>query len=55
MARRRREKCAAALKAGWEKAGFKVTLNELTDTYYDVIQNPSNANEVRRHLGRLGC
>lgn len=37
------QKMAAVLKAGWEKAGFKVTLNELTDTYYDVIQNPSNA------------
>ena len=33
---------AAALKAGWDKAGFKVTLDALTDTYYDVIQNPSN-------------
>ena len=39
------QKYAAALKAGWEKAGFAVTLNELTDTYYDVIQNPSNANK----------
>jgi peptide/nickel transport system substrate-binding protein len=37
------QKFAAALKAGWEKAGFAVTLNELTDTYYDVIQNPTNA------------
>ena len=37
------EKWAAALKSGWEKAGFAVTLNELTDTYFDVIQNPSNA------------
>jgi peptide/nickel transport system substrate-binding protein len=37
------QKSAAALKAGWEKAGFAVTLNELTDTYYDVIQNPANA------------
>lgn len=37
------EKEAAAVKASWEKAGFKVTLNELTDTYYDVIQNPDNA------------
>ncbi|MEO6143062.1 MAG: ABC transporter substrate-binding protein [Dermatophilaceae bacterium] len=36
------QKSAAALKAGWEKAGFAVTLNELTDTYYDVIQNPAN-------------
>ncbi len=39
------EKAAAALKAGWEKAGFTVTLNELTDTYYDVVQNPVNAKE----------
>jgi len=37
------EKDAAVVKAGWEKAGFKVTLEELTDTYYDVIQNPANA------------
>ncbi|HEY2041200.1 MAG TPA: ABC transporter substrate-binding protein [Jatrophihabitans sp.] len=37
------EKEAAVEKAAWEKAGFKVTLNELTDTYYDVIQNPSKA------------
>jgi len=37
------EKAAAALKAGWEAGGFKVTLNELTDTYYDVVQNPANA------------
>jgi peptide/nickel transport system substrate-binding protein len=38
------EKYAAALKAGWERNGnFKVTLNELTDTYYDVVQNPANA------------
>jgi peptide/nickel transport system substrate-binding protein len=37
------QKAAAVLKAGWESAGFAVTLNELTDTYYDVIQNPANA------------
>jgi peptide/nickel transport system substrate-binding protein len=37
------EKAAAALKAGWEAGGFKVKLNELTDTFYDVIQNPNNA------------
>jgi len=37
------EKAAAALKAGWEAGGFKVKLNELTDTFYDVIQNPANA------------
>ena len=40
------EKYAAALKAGWERnGGFEVTLNELTDTYYDVIQNPANADK----------
>jgi len=39
------QKTAAALKAGWEKAGFAVTLNELTDTYYDVIQNPANGSK----------
>jgi peptide/nickel transport system substrate-binding protein len=38
------KKYAAALKAGWERNGnFKVTLNELTDTYFDVIQDPANA------------
>jgi len=37
------EKQAAALKAGWDAGGFSTTLNELTDTYYDVIQNPANA------------
>jgi peptide/nickel transport system substrate-binding protein len=37
------EKEAAIEKAAWEKAGFKVTLNELTDTYYDVIQDPTKA------------
>jgi len=37
------QKWSAALKSGWDKAGFAVTLNELTDTYYDVIQNPDNA------------
>ena len=36
VARRRSDKAAAALKAGWDKAGFKVTLDPLTDTYYDV-------------------
>lgn len=40
------DKQAAALKDGWEKAGFKVTLNGLTDTYYDVIQNPDADGDV---------
>jgi peptide/nickel transport system substrate-binding protein len=39
------QKGTAALKAGWEKAGFAVTVDELTDTYYDVIQNPANASK----------
>jgi peptide/nickel transport system substrate-binding protein len=37
------EKEAAVEKAAWEKAGFKVTLTELTDTYYNVIQDTSKA------------
>ena len=37
------EKEAAALKAGWDAGGFSTALNELTDTYYDVVQNPANA------------
>lgn len=37
------DKQASALKAGWQKAGFNVTLEGLTDTYYSVIQNPANA------------
>ncbi len=40
------DKAAAALKAGWEKAGFKVTLDPLTETYYDVINKPSNDSDV---------
>jgi peptide/nickel transport system substrate-binding protein len=36
---------ASSLKAALEKAGFKVTLESLSDTYYDVIQNPSNASK----------
>ena len=33
----------SALAAAWNKAGFKVTLEGLTNTYYSVIQDPSNA------------
>ncbi len=36
------DNAAAGMKATWDKAGFKVTLDPLTDTYYDVIQNPAN-------------
>jgi peptide/nickel transport system substrate-binding protein len=37
------EKAADALKAGFDAGGFNTTLNELTDSYYDTIQNPANA------------
>jgi peptide/nickel transport system substrate-binding protein len=40
------DKQAAALKQGWEKAGFKVTLDGLTDTYYDVIQKPTSDSDL---------
>jgi peptide/nickel transport system substrate-binding protein len=32
---------AAALKDSWDKAGFKVTLDPLTGSYYDVINKPN--------------
>ena len=40
------DKQAAALAEGWKKAGFKVTLDPLTDTYYTIIQKPSNDADV---------
>jgi len=41
------DKAAAALKAGWEKDKvFKVTLDPLTDTYYDVIDKPTADGDV---------
>lgn len=49
------QKWAAALKAGWEKGGFAVTLNELTDTYYDVIQNPANSTKYDVTWGGWGA
>jgi peptide/nickel transport system substrate-binding protein len=39
-------KQASALKQGWDKAGFKTTLDGLGDTYYDVIQKPDNKADV---------
>jgi peptide/nickel transport system substrate-binding protein len=35
------DKAAAALKEGWEKAGFKVSLQPETQNYYTIIQNPA--------------
>ena len=40
------DKAAAALAEGWKKAGFKVTLDPLTDTYYTIIQKPSADGDV---------
>jgi peptide/nickel transport system substrate-binding protein len=40
------DKSAAALKAGWDKAGFKTTLDPLTETFYDIIQKPSTDSDV---------
>jgi peptide/nickel transport system substrate-binding protein len=40
------DKAAAALKDSWDKAGFAVTLDPLTDTYYDIIQNPAQKSDV---------
>jgi peptide/nickel transport system substrate-binding protein len=40
------DKEAAALKDGWDKAGFKTTLDPLTETYYDVIQKPNADSDV---------
>ncbi len=34
------DKQFAALKAGYEKAGFKVTLDGVADTYWSDVQNP---------------
>jgi peptide/nickel transport system substrate-binding protein len=41
------DKSASALKAGWERDNlFKVTLDPLTDTYYDVIDKPTADGDV---------
>ena len=40
------DKTAAVLKEGWEKAGFKVKLDPLADTYYDVINQPDKDSDV---------
>ncbi|MGZ6869333.1 MAG: ABC transporter substrate-binding protein, partial [Frankiaceae bacterium] len=35
------DKALAALAQTWEQAGFKVTLDGISDKYYSTIQNPS--------------
>ncbi|MCX6401351.1 MAG: ABC transporter substrate-binding protein [Propionibacteriales bacterium] len=40
------DKQSAALKETWDKAGFDVTLNPLTDAYYPTIQDPNADSDV---------
>jgi peptide/nickel transport system substrate-binding protein len=42
------DKQAAAIKAGWEKGGFKVTLNPVAnqDVYYTNIQKPDQKDDI---------
>ncbi|MDT0201468.1 ABC transporter substrate-binding protein [Nocardioides sp. AE5] len=40
------DKAMAILKEGWDSAGFKVTLDPLGDTYYDVIASPDKDSDV---------
>ncbi|MDH2416439.1 ABC transporter substrate-binding protein [Nocardioides sp. CER19] len=37
---------AAALADTWNKSGFKVTLNPLTDAYYPTIQDPNSKSDI---------
>lgn len=40
------DKAMAVLKEGWDAAGFDVTLEGLSDTYYDVISRPDDEIDV---------
>lgn len=40
------QKQAAALKETWDKAGFSVSLDPLTDAYYPTIQDPNSTSDV---------
>lgn len=40
------DKAAAVLKQGWEAGGFKVNLDPLGDTYYDIINQPDKDSDV---------
>ena len=40
------DKIAAVLKENWDAAGFDVTLDPLTDTYYDVISRPEKESDI---------
>jgi peptide/nickel transport system substrate-binding protein len=49
------DKQASVLAAAWNKAGFKVTLQGLTNTYYDIVQNPANAAKYDITFGGWGA
>lgn len=40
------DKQAAALKAAWDKAGFKTSLDPLTGSYYDVVNNVNSDTDI---------
>lgn len=40
------DKAMAVIKEGWDEAGFNVSLEPLTDTYYDVISLPDDEYDV---------
>lgn len=40
------DKAMAVLKEGWDAAGFEVTLEGMSDTYYDVISRPDDEIDV---------
>jgi peptide/nickel transport system substrate-binding protein len=40
------DKAMAIIKEGWDAAGFKVTLDGLQDTYYDVAATPNKDSDV---------
>jgi peptide/nickel transport system substrate-binding protein len=40
------DKAMAVLKEGWDAAGFDVTLEAMSDTYYDVISRPDDEIDV---------
>lgn len=40
------DKAMAVIKEGWDAAGFKVTLDGLQDTYYDVAATPNKDSDV---------
>ncbi len=40
------DKAMAIIKEGWDEAGFKVSLEPLGDTYYDVISTPDDEYDV---------